>query len=101
MDPFRLRDKNERNSLAETSARIVLSQFEDPTNLGLWDWNGFESTYHSPLSNDSGKFHASTGHGLFEKNILDRVLVGYLSLSSSLRTGISPNDLPAKLSSLP
>ncbi len=103
-NPFRLSDENERYSLAETRARVMLSELQNSTNLILLNRDRFESTDHTPLSNDSGKVHADWVVTPFEKNILetkDRVRVGYLSLSSSLRTGISPNDLPAKLSSRP
>src|SRR6266446_7030675 len=103
-NPFRLSNENERYSLAEARARVVLSELENSTNLVFWNGNRFESTDHPPLPNDTGKVHADWVVTPFEKNILetkDRVRVGYLSLSSSLRTGISPNDLPAKLSSRP
>jgi hypothetical protein len=64
---IRLRDEDEGYSLAETSARIVLSQFQYSTNLGFRDGNGFEGADHPPLPNHSGKFHALTGGRTFEK----------------------------------
>ena len=59
-DPFRICNKDERYSLAETGARIVLSQFQYSTNLGFWDWDRFERAYHPPLADHSSKFHERT-----------------------------------------
>jgi hypothetical protein len=70
IDSFRLGNEDEGNSLAETSTRIVLSQFQYSTNPSFWDWERFESTYHPPFPDHSCKFHALIGGWSFEKNIL-------------------------------
>jgi len=59
-DPLRFSYDDEGYALAEASARVVLSELENSTNLVFWNGNGLEGTDHPPLPNDSGKVHADS-----------------------------------------
>src|SRR5437867_8864899 len=69
-DPLRLSYDDKGHALAETSAWIVLRQFNYTTDLFLWNRQWFERSDHPPLPNHPFEFHATAHRGTLLKRML-------------------------------
>src|SRR5205823_15105459 len=72
-DPLRLSYDDKGHALAETSAWIVLRQFNYTTDLLLWNRQRFERSDHPPLPNHPLEFHATAHRGTLLKRMLCRI----------------------------